>query len=307
MKTILRSLVVGSLALASGLLFVACDDVLADPTFKTWCGDKLCSWSLDSGSIRRAPTWHKNDLGVELVDPIGGTTQISQKTDRQPKCLEIIMVADVDPAAQVGLGLEFNADGSIEFQQPIVASGFHEVKTQVTPPAAYQGIRFTITKRGAGRAVLAQIRVKEVDNCTAPPIVLRDQRLGTQCSGAAADECLSKVCNGGRCAECRSESECGVGETCEARKAPYLVSAFGTALPTQCSPGRGLHTPGDECLADDDCTSGACDGEEIGALGLDGGQLTKCPIDFPAGANTDASVDAGEGCLLVLVRGGRCR
>lgn len=309
MKKLLRTLLVFSFLFAAAVLFVGCDDLLSDPTFKTWCGDKLCSWNLDSGSIRRAPTWHKNDLGVELLDPAGGTTQISQETDRQPRCLEIIMVADVDPSAQVSLGLDFNKDGSVDFTQSIVAVGFREVKAQLTAPAAYTGIRFTITKRGNGRAVLAQIRVREVERCTTPPIPLRDLPLGTVCAPERASECRSQICNDGRCAECRSESECGPGEKCEARNAPRLVSGFGTALPTQCNPGGGQHTPGEECIADDDCTSRVCEGAQIGALGIDGGALAKCGVDLSADAGIDSGPDAGadEKCVLVSVRGGRCR
>lgn len=307
MKKLLRTLFVFAFVVSAAVLFAGCDDLLSDPTFKTWCGDRLCSWKLDSGSIRRAPTWHKNDLGVELIDPAGGTTQISQDTDRQPRCLEITMVADVDPASQVSLGLDFNKDDSVDFTQSIVAVGFREVKTVLTAPRTYTGIRFTITKRGNGRAVLAQIRVREVDNCTAPPVLLRDLPLGSPCAAESSSECRSQVCNLSRCAECRDDSTCGQGEKCVARSAPYLATAFGSALPTQCNPGGGTHTPGEECIADDDCTSGVCDGELVGALGLDGGQLTKCPIDFPADAGGDAGVDSGPSCLLVSVRGGRCR
>ena len=47
-----------------------------DPGFDLWCIDNdgrhvLCAWELDKGEIKRVPTWHRSDYGVELVgDPV---------------------------------------------------------------------------------------------------------------------------------------------------------------------------------------------------------------------------------------------
>src|SRR5687768_13249661 len=105
-----RILALALAVVSGGLLVAGCDDVLEDPTFRMWCGESLCSWKLESGSVRRAPTWHKKDHGVELVDT---PTAISQETTKTPKCLEFTTIADVEPGAQVTIGVDFNRDGTI--------------------------------------------------------------------------------------------------------------------------------------------------------------------------------------------------
>src|SRR5688572_27790724 len=97
-----------------GVLIAGCDDVVDDPTFRMWCGESLCSWKLEAGSIRRAPTWHKKDHGVEFE---ATPTIISQDTTKSPKCLEFTTIADVEPGAQMTIGVDFNRDGTIEEEQ----------------------------------------------------------------------------------------------------------------------------------------------------------------------------------------------
>src|SRR5690606_31309933 len=175
-------------------------DVVKDATFRTWCGESLCEWTTEAGSIRKAPTWHRKDFGVELVDT---PTVISQVTDKTPRCLEFTTVADVDPSAQVTIGLDFDDDGIIDHEHPVAATGWREARTLVTAPAAYASVRVVISKKGAGRAVLAQMRVQGRDTCTAPPLELRDLPLGARCATAGRGaECASGVCCEGMCAEC---------------------------------------------------------------------------------------------------------
>jgi len=315
-RTLRRLAVVLACALACALV-AACDDLVLDPTFKTWCGDALCAWKLDSGQIRRAPTWHAKDLGVELVDPAAGTTtQISQETSSSPRCVAIVMVADVDPAAQVALGLDFGADGTVDFEQSIVANGFHEVKAQLTAPSVYAGIRFTITKRGRGRAVLAQINVKSANDCTAPPLALRDLPLGARCNESTASSCGTGVCCFGSCAEC-----CGVvggadggldTTAAEARACsgggacviPSTGHSFAGLLllvpPAQCDPGKHDRPSGATCMTGSDCASDACEGAVAEARRFDATNgTTSCPAEYP-----DVG---GEGCFFARLRGGRCR
>jgi hypothetical protein len=58
MKTA-RFFVVSLALLCAGVFVVGCDDVVKDATFRMWCGENLCEWTTEAGSIRRAPTWHK--------------------------------------------------------------------------------------------------------------------------------------------------------------------------------------------------------------------------------------------------------
>lgn len=287
------------------LLVAGCDDVVKDATFREWCGDTLCAWKLEAGSIRKAATWHKNDHGVELVET---PTAISQTTDKAPKCLTFTTIADVEPSAQVTIGLDFNRDGTIDVEQPIAATGFREAKTQVTAPTYYEGVRFVITKKGVGRAVLAQIRVQSGEKCTAPPVVLRDLPIGSPCSEAeGATVCRSGICCSNLCADCcvgrpgGGNAKCeNDAATCESVNAPNIRGFFQPALPAQCAPGEGLAPADAECLDDADCASGVCDGAELRSFraGGDGG-VEECAHDFP-----DAG---GQGCAFYFARGGRCR
>lgn len=324
MTTSRRCLVFVFTMVLSGIFATGCDDIVADPNFHTWCGDELCSWKLESGAIRRAPTWHPKDYGVELLDSndASRTTAISQRVDKTPKCLEFTTVADVAVAAQVTIGVDFNSDGTIEYEQPIAATGFREQKTQVTAPPAYSNIRFVITKKGTGRAVLAQmdVRSKDVADCTAEPVALSPQVQGTTCSilGHGA-ECKSGICCEGLCAECcaagsRNASDAGGGSSvptgacsdgAKCASLPLvgyrpLASGFlgigGDSIPRQCDPGTRTRPAGSECLLDQDCTSGACDGAiwDVQST-VDGGGA--CP---PPPAQ-------GKDCNVSSVRAGVCR
>lgn len=309
-----RGLAIAALGVAAASV-VACEDVLEDPTFRLWCGDTLCAWRLEEGSVRRAATWHEDDHGVELVDV---PTTLSQDVDKSPRCLEFTMVADVDPSAQVTIALDFNRDGTIDFEQPIPAAKWRPVKTVVTAPRVYDGIRFRIRKGGAGRAVLAQLRVQAGSGCGGPPVALRDQPLGTPC-GAGAAECRSGICCDGLCAECCSppgpvletledggaalppERPCATG-TCASRAVPSSRGFFLPAMPRQCDPGKMAKSAGAECVADDDCASGVCEGVVVRASrtsATDPMDAQACEADLP-----DAG---GDRCVVLAVRGGRCR
>lgn len=322
--------VVGLTALACTLAVAGCDeDLIDDATFRLWCGETLCAWTLEQGHVRRAPTWHKNDFGVELVDT---PTTISQELkNNNAKCLTFTTIADVDPNAQVSVGLDFNGDGKIDYDQPIAAVGFREVKTQVTSPRSSGKLpRIFITKRGTGRAVLAQIRLQGSSSCNAPPFRMKDRPLGEPCDQAAdstqQSECKSGVCCEGICAECcvapraldfvadgggtavakPPEMKCPDNQVCERRDVPHLVFLT-ESVPLQCNPGRRDRLGGTTCLADDDCQSGECVGATSTAFdkekafnSLADAEARRCPSDFP---------DAGprENCEFINVTEGQCR
>jgi hypothetical protein len=292
--------------LTAGALATGCDDIVTDPNFHTWCGDQLCSWKLDSGKIQRAPTWNPKDYGVELLDSTDAThvTAISQVSDTTAKCLEFSAVADVAPEAQVSIGLDFNDDGSVDRDQTIASVGFTVQTFQVTAPLAYDHVRIIIAKKGTGRAVLAQMDVKSVTNCTAAPVVPRAEHIGTKCSAEnGGDECTSGVCCQGLCAECCRAAPsgfptCAGNGTCSARIVPNTVGdgVSSQAIPMQCDPGKGKHAGGTECLVGDDCTSGVCAGTVWTALDL-GKNFEPCTGSFPFGPT----------CSITSVRAGRCQ
>lgn len=307
-KFLRSTLSILTLTLTGGIL-VGCDDLLKDSTFRLWCGDSLCEWKTEAGTIRKAPTWHQDDVGVEFVDT---PTEISQESTSAATCIQFTTVADVDASAQFTIGVDFNRDGTIDVTQPIAATGFREAKTVVTPPATFDGLRIVLRKNGSGRAVLAQIRAQAVDpaNCSAPAVALVGQSLGTACAGNA--ECASGVCCDGACSDCcggptdpgntgRPSVACDDGAACE-RRSPYAAAASIVTIPWQCAPGQGQAEPSDACVSDDDCRSGVCEGAVIRGRGPDGQPCIAdvVPVDAPG------LVD-GKGCVFTSMSGGLCK
>lgn len=295
MTSLRRSFVFAFTTLTCGVLASGCDDVISDPNFHTWCGAELCSWKLESGHIQRAPTWHPKDYGVELLDSTEGdhVTAISQVVVKKPRCLEFSTVADVLAEAQVSIQLDFNNDGVVDYEQPIAETGFREQKNLVTAPVDYDTVRFIIAKKGHGRAVLAQMFVKSTSNCTGEPLVLKAQPLGIACQHD--DACTSAVCCEGRCAECctTGPAACSGGGKCE-RRANASVPTGSEPRPLQCDPGKGKHDAGRECLLDDDCRSGVCEGAVWRVYDEN---LSPCPEAFPY----------SPACFIGSVHAGRCK
>jgi hypothetical protein len=281
------------LALGIAALGDDCDgDIAQDPTFRDWCGASLCAWHLDAGSIKPAPTWNENDLGVSFVDT---PTQISQvTTESQATCILFTSVADIDPTADMTLGVDFNNDGTVEQTWPIGATQWENVETEITAPAVYQGITFILRKAGTGTAILAEMRIQSSSGCTAPPVALSGLSLGEKCSTSAA--CAEGLtCTGVNgydlCSQCSASVSCGDGGvTCTAR------SVF---LPSQCGPGEALGAPKAPCLAGSDCQSGLCQGAQAIPVNLadEGGA---CDLDAALGDADPTN------CSWYGARGGQC-
>lgn len=252
-----------AMLLALALVVVGCeDDLLNDPTFRQWCGDKLCSWTLESGKVQRAPTWHRDDYGVEFVD---APTAISQVVDKSAKCLLFTSVANVDPVAQMTVEIDFNDDGSTDYVWPVPSAAWREVQTLITAPPAYSGFKITVRKAGSGHAVLAQMRLQSVDECDAGAAVkLQHLALGTTCGDA--DSCESGVCCRAAfgfsvCSEC-----CSAGLTCLGPRCASACSADQRCDDTVEDPTSGkvwlacraLLPKGARCRTSSECQSGFC-------------------------------------------------
>jgi hypothetical protein len=297
---------VGSFLFAAAVL-VACDDVVSDPTFREWCGDTLCAWKLEEGHISRAPTWTDKDYGVAFLDT---PTTISQEVTQSPTCLKFSTIADIDPAAQMEVAIDFDRDGTIDAHQPIASAQWTEVTTLVTAPATYDGFTLYVKKEGTGNAVLAQFRVQSSTDCTAAAIPLGHLPIGDRCDPSSATACETGICCEGMCAECCSDTDChgasttdgggdaGAGNICRAITVPE-PQAFGVSIPTapkQCNPGDHHHASGAPCIANDDCTSGTCDGAIVRAQ-TDDPDASDCSVTLP---------NAGT-CIVNQIAGGHCR
>lgn len=243
--------------------------------FDRWCGDELCNWTTVTGAdtIRRAPTWHANDYGVEMV---GTPTVLSQtRYIDDVSCIEFNLISDVALGASVTLALDFNMDGSFETETPIPTGRWQPFQLLFPTPVFYSGIVFEIRKQGEGHAVLAELRAQESNQCTAERPRPTDTPLGVECSDPST--CASSICapTGTEpllslaclldpsacgdeassyltCSECASSADCAPTEVCSIDD---THDSTGRGLGRVCAPPVSF---GEPCFADDNCADGPC-------------------------------------------------
>ncbi len=157
----------------AGLILVAlfalpayeCGDIISDPGFDLWCGDKLCNWEIEAGQIERVPTWHDSDHGVSLV---GDDVRLSQLAgDDRPlaSCIQLEFLADIAQNAQVFVEIDADDDGTVEFSQQMPTSDWALLQYIAEIPEPFDSLRFRIRKQGPGRAVLAEIEAIASESC----------------------------------------------------------------------------------------------------------------------------------------------
>jgi hypothetical protein len=307
MKTLSRTVLATTAAVAMATLGGDCDgDVIQDPTFRDWCNGTLCAWSLDSGHIEQVPTWSTTDLGVSFLDQ---GTEISQSTgENAALCLLFTTTADLDPAAQMVLLVDYDSDGTIDVTQPLGATEWHRVQTELSTPLGYSGITFHLQKQGpaSATAILAEMRIQSTTGCQpagplAPAGLAGTCRQSSDCGAGLFCDPASSVC-----AQCSDSVACPGAVACETR-----LSYF----PEQCAPGQRLGSSGAPCVFDDDCASGTCGGASLFNLALlvpDAGTMTVPPGTDPMTfcqlpPEECATIDAGEPCGCTVIHGGTCQ
>jgi hypothetical protein len=254
--------------------------IVTDPSFDLWCGNELCAWQTDMGQIRRASTWNRDDYGVEFV---GNPAQISQLVDRPVVgCLKFEMLADIDPTVSLTLKMDFQDDGTIEYNQPVSGVDWSPIKYFISAPTWDEKVRFIIEKSGEGHATLAHIRIADGEsNCTVEPLALNDRPFGANCE--SNDQCLSSICAppwtpvGGfqpwpsnQCAACIDNAACASGMICGLEFTPPMHSFWGCQLP-------GQKVFGERCFVDDECSTGICC---LGACSQCCDDTQPCPSPF---------------------------
>lgn len=272
MRSLLLCLVV--VAAASQLGATDCGGTITrDPGFDLWCGDSLCAWKLERGDVRRVPTWHTADSGVELLDTDSAIEQFTPVDSRDGTCIRFELIADVDETAQLELGVDIYGDGSIERAFPIPTAHWKPLSYAFAVQPPFTGIRFDIAKHGPGRAVVARMRAAVVaggcDGITA--LSGGPAPLGALCSAAA--DCASGICTavdvfgGTRCTGCDpGMPACSAGKVCgfDDPGPPER------AVPIACvaAAARAL---GEDCLRDAECASAICSGEVCSTCRPDAG------------------------------------
>ena len=137
----------------------ACEtDLIDDPGFQLWCGEELCAWELEEGEIRKVPTWHTHDYGVDLV---GAPVLLSQAALRSASCVRIEVTSRVEEDAMVTVEVDADSDGEVDWTVPVDSSDRFVGQVQdVELDLSYEGV-FYLRKSGQGEAVVARLRVSE--------------------------------------------------------------------------------------------------------------------------------------------------
>ncbi len=293
----ISTLVVVAAALSQGGA-TNCGQIVEDRGFDLWCGEALCTWTLEKGAIQRAATWHPDDIGVEMI---GDDTAISQMTPvvaSDGTCVRFTLVADVAEDAEVRLAMDVFGDGSVETDERIPTSDWRKLTYLVRMPADYAGVRFRLSKRGRGRAVLANIgaEIAAAADCTTPALaVVRPD--GGFCTAAA--DCTSGECfpwSGELkdvCGECDADADCGADLCVVGGPSPGWLAVSSHCLPA------GALADGLRCLRDATCASGRCVAGVCGAcrVAADCGGAACRPASGAAPARCDGGRGAGASCF----------
>jgi hypothetical protein len=182
-----------------------------DPGFDDWCGDQLCRWDLQQGEIRKAPTWHERDLGVELVGGDVVLQQVDADVD-SVACLEFKVIADIDPAATVSVEMDFLSDGIPDYSVRLPSASWEPLSFLVSAPTWYKGVTLTIRKESEGHAVLARLEMSDGHGCTGAPIALVNRPAGAWCEVteqcAAGLACAASMICSKTFAACVTDGDC---------------------------------------------------------------------------------------------------
>jgi hypothetical protein len=233
-----------------------CGNALRDPGFDVWCGDQLCAWKVERGGVMKVATWNEGDPGVELFGNDVAIEQLSPVDSGDGACLEFDLIANIDEDAQVSLNVDVFGDGSVDYSETIPTSSWAPLAFKLPIAGRYRGVRFELEKVGSGHAVLAQIGAKIIDDCGAlPKINPGPAPLGAPCDEAT--DCSEGSCVqtffGGYCLGC-TDTTCGATESCGLGDPTSPVRD----LPRVCE-ANGARVLGEQCVHDEECTTGICE------------------------------------------------
>jgi len=271
-------------------------DLINDAGFDMWCGESLCGWQLESGSIEKVATWHEQDSGVLMVGPEVAISQRSEAGSGDVQCIEFSLVAATEVGADLYLEMDFLDDGVVEYSEPITSENWSLVQYHITPPTWFQAVRFRVRKVGDADAVVAQVRAQIVnpDICTADPLALSNLPDGAECQ--SADLCADGFCTTvpvpssnddgftvDTCGSCGTDADCSGEAVCGLSWDERWYGHRECAAPATKALGEACATDG-EC-GSSTCCEGLCsECCEGGPDCTDGAACTRHPAGTQDGA-----------------------
>lgn len=289
---------------ASQLGATDCGQVLRDPGFDLWCGDKLCTWKIVRGDAMRVDTWHEGDSGVELVGDDAAIAQLSPVNHLDGTCIRFDLVANVDERAEAFLNIDVYGDGSIDRAERIPTSKWKALSFLLRFGPPYTGVRFELAKRGPGKAVLANIsaEVRPAAECDGLSMIdIGPAPLGAICS--VDDDCRSGMCRATSapgtwlgvaklCTTCDPQApSCGEGQVCGLGE-PTLPTLF---APTTCVAAASDEL-GEQCGSNAECASGICNRNACSACRDACANGTACALAWPNGPHVCSAGARGAPC-----------
>lgn len=264
-----------------------CGGPIRDPGFDLWCGDSLCAWKTERGSIARVPTWHSADSGVELVGEDTAIEQLSPVNNHDSTCLTFDLVANIDDNAEVYLNVDVEGDGTLEMHERLPSSAWKKLTYSIAITAPFDGIRFELTKAGSGSAVLAEVGATTDGSCDGlTPLDPGPRPDGGECN--VAGDCASGICVptffGHTCAACDPALAC---------TDPNDVCGLGVAtspilgVPLACVAKASVEL-GARCWANEECASSLCTN---GTCSTCNDTTTTCPTNQTCGESWDDTRD----------------
>jgi len=240
--------------------------LVRDSSFDVWCGDLLCAWELDQGTVAKAPTWNEHDYGVELVGPSTRISQLLPYGSADVSCVHFDLLANIDATATVLLELDFDDDGTVDATQALSTGAWTPVQYRWVTPTYFQSLRLSIRKSGEGHVVLARIQASKASGCPGtPPVGALDRPAGATCE--SAEQCAAGACRARPlaseliadpstprdvCSGCAADADCGAGALCGLAWTPAFVEPYPACV---APPALAL---GQRCLAAAECATGVC-------------------------------------------------
>jgi len=250
-----------------------CGQVLRDSGFDLWCGDQLCAWKLERGSVKRVSTWNAGDYGVELDGSDAAIEQLTPVDSGDGTCIEFTLVANVEANADVELNVDVLGDGTIDHHERLPSANWKPLTYDMLIKAPYRGIRFELAKTGAGKAQLANIGAQTVrledGGCAGlTAIDPGPAPLGAYCDyNATVSSCASGLCGlvsdpdalfgfTAACSQCDDSHPCDASQVCGLHEptSPVREESNGCVAPAS----KAL---GERCIGNAECTSNMCSPE----------------------------------------------